>query len=174
MKIITERLMIRSLKPEDKPAFVEMASDGSLHEIFGDCQECGKWMGGWIREAIQLEQENDPKKDYLAYAVVNKIDGVVIGSVGCSYYQDLGETGLTYFIGSAYRGRGFASEAAKSYTGYFLKSYDADRMIATAKADNPASCKVLERAGFRLLETRQYQDINDDAPQDYHFYEIKR
>lgn len=174
MEIITERLIIRCLKPEDKSAFIEMASDGSLHEIFGDCRECGKWMGGWIQEAIQFEQENNPKKDYLAYAVVNKKDGIVIGSVGCSYYQDLGETGLTYFIGSAYRRQGFASEAAKAYTDYFLKNYNIDRITATAKADNPASCKTLERVGFRLLETRQYQDINDDAPHEYCFYEMKK
>jgi RimJ/RimL family protein N-acetyltransferase len=174
MEIITERLIIRCLKPEDKSAFIEMASDGSLHEIFGDCRECGKWMGGWIQEAIQFEQENNPKKDYLAYAVVNKKDGIVIGSVGCSYYQDLGETGLTYFIGSAYRRQGFALEAAKAYTDYFLKNYNTDRITAAAKADNPASCKTLERVGFRLLETRQYQDINDDAPHEYCFYEMKK
>ena len=49
MEIITDRLIIRSLKPEDKSAYIEMASDGSLHDIFGDCRECGNWMGGWIR-----------------------------------------------------------------------------------------------------------------------------
>lgn len=42
VKIITDRLIIRSLKPEDKSAYVEMASDGSLHDIFGDCRDCEK------------------------------------------------------------------------------------------------------------------------------------
>ena len=174
MEIKTERLIIRSLKPEDKAAYIEMASDGSLHEIFGDYRECGKWMGGWIREAIQLDQENNPKREYLAYAITNKEDGTVLGSVGCSYYKDMDEVGITYFIGSEYRRKGFASEAAKAYADHFLKSYDIGRMIATARTDNPASCKTLERAGFHLLEIRQYQDINDDAPQEYCFYETKR
>lgn len=174
MKIITDRPIIRSLKPEDKSAYVEMASDGSLHDIFGDCRDCEKWMGGWIREALQLDRENNPKKEYLAYAVVDKKDGIVIGSVGCSYYRDMDAVGITYFIGSAYRRKGFASEAAKAYADFFLKTYDIVRIIATARADNPASCKTLERVGFRLLETRQYQDINDNAPHEYCFYEMKK
>ena len=81
--------------------------------------------------------------------------------------------GITYFIGSAYRRRGFASEAAKAYADYFLKHYDIGKMIATARADNPASCGTLERTGFRLRERKQYQDINDNTPQEYCFYEIK-
>ncbi len=60
MKIETDRLIIRSLRPDDEQAFIEMASDGSLTEIFGDCSECSHWMGKWIAESIQLEQENNP------------------------------------------------------------------------------------------------------------------
>ena len=56
----TDRLLIRSLRPSDEKAFIEMASDGSLTEIFGDCSECDKWMGNFIKEAMRLELENDP------------------------------------------------------------------------------------------------------------------
>lgn len=44
MFIETERLIIRSLHPSDEKAFIEMASDGSLTEIYGNCGECHKWM----------------------------------------------------------------------------------------------------------------------------------
>ena len=69
MKIETDRLIIRSLRPDDEQAFIEMASDGSLTEIFGDCSECSHWMGKWIAESIQLEQENNPARAYLANCV---------------------------------------------------------------------------------------------------------
>ena len=59
MQIQTDRLIIRSLRPSDEGAFVEMASDGSLTEIFGDCSRCREWMGGWIRESLQLEAEDN-------------------------------------------------------------------------------------------------------------------
>ena len=45
MKIETDRLIIRSLRPDDEPDFITMASDGSLTEIFGDCSDCSHWIG---------------------------------------------------------------------------------------------------------------------------------
>ena len=111
MEIITDRLLIRELKPEDEEAFIGMASDGSLTDIFGDCRNCRQWMGGWIREARALCEAGDPFRDYLAYAVETREDHAVIGSVGSTYYEDAGQVGVTYFLGAAYRGRGYMTEA---------------------------------------------------------------
>lgn len=107
MKIETDRLIIRSLRPDDEQAFIEMASDGSLTEIFGDCSECSHWMGKWIAESIQLEQENNPARAYLAYCVERKSDHTIIGSVGCTYYEDMKRIGITYFLGADHRGHGY-------------------------------------------------------------------
>ena len=101
MEIITDRLLIRELKPEDEEAFIGMASDGSLTDIFGDCRNCRQWMGGWIREARALCEAGDPFRDYLAYALETREDHVVIGSVGSTYYEDAGQVGVTDFIGAA-------------------------------------------------------------------------
>ena len=42
MLIETKRLIIRSLLPTDEKVFIDMTSDGSLWEIYGDCSECHK------------------------------------------------------------------------------------------------------------------------------------
>ena len=65
MLLETQRLMIRSIRPSDEKAFIEMASDGSLTEIYGDCSECHKWMGEFIKEAMKLEMEDDPYHAYV-------------------------------------------------------------------------------------------------------------
>ena len=72
MYLETDRLIIRSLQPSDEAIFIEMASDGSLTEIFGDCSECHKWMGEFIVDAIRLEQENNPFHEYMAFVIENK------------------------------------------------------------------------------------------------------
>ena len=87
MYIETERLVIRSLELTDEKAYVEMASDGTLTEIFGDCGECDKWMKDWLAEAISLDKGNNPSREYLAYAVLEKKSNIVVGSVGCSFYE---------------------------------------------------------------------------------------
>lgn len=172
MFIETERLIIRSLEVTDEKAYIEMASDGTLQEIFGDCSRCQEWMKDWITEARELDRQDDPHQEYLAYAIIQKDRNMPIGSVGCSYYEDLGQTGITYFIGAKYRGKGYASEAARAYVKYFLGHYDIDRLIATVKTENIASWKTVEKAGFVRKETKMYQDINDAQEELYNFYEI--
>lgn len=174
MYLETERLIIRSLHTSDEKAFIDMASDGSLTEIYGDCRECHKWMGEFIREAIQLEAQDNPYNEYLAFAIEDKTSHLVIGSVGSSYYEDFMEVGVTYFIGTDYRGNGYAAEALLCFTGYLFARYPLERLMATARVHNAASCKTLEKAGFCLVETRMYQDLYDENEEMSHFYERRR
>ncbi len=168
--IKTPRLTIRELRPEDEQAFIAMASDGSLTEIFGDCTDCGSWMGNWIQEARQLYAVNDPCREYLAYVIER--DHAAIGSVGSTWYEDLRQVGVTYFIGSACRGGGCAAEALRAFAKYFFETYPVDRLIATPRVENQASCRTLEKAGFVLVETRIYQDMYDEQAELRNFYEL--
>ena len=90
----------------------------------------------------------------MAYTIALKETGEAIGSVGCSYYDDLREIGIVYFIGALYRNRGYAVEAAKAYTAYFFNHYNLPRLIATIREENPASWKTAEKADFRFVEKR--------------------
>ena len=174
MRIDTERLIIREFRPEDEAALIEMASDGSLYDVFGDCTDCARWMGRWLCEARALTDADDPGKAYLAYAVEEKATGMLIGSVGCSRYEDLGETGITYFVGGQFRGQGYAAEAAKAYVGCFMNRYDMPRLIATIREENVPSWKSIEQAGFVLDEKKVYKDLNDDKEEMYRFYSMAR
>ena len=173
MLLETQRLTIRDVKPEDEAPFVEMASDGSLQDIGFD-KDCGRWLGKWIVEAKEFALRDTPDTDYLAYMVTLKEECKAVGSVGCSYYEDLGEIGITYFIGAQYRKHGYAAEAVKAYTEYFFKHYDVQKLIATVRAENAPSWKAVEKAGFKLTEKKLYKDMNDEKEELYHFYEITK
>lgn len=54
MFIETKRLIIRNLVPEDADSYIEMAYDGSLQDIFGDCTDCREWMESWIAKSQAL------------------------------------------------------------------------------------------------------------------------
>ena len=170
--IVTKRLLIRDLKTEDADSFVQMAADGSLNDIGFD-KDCGEWMAEWIEEAKEFALRDDPNSDYLAYGIDLKSDGRIIGSIGCSYYEDLQETGITYFIEEQHRKIGYAAEAVKAYAEFFLRRYKASRLIATVREENTASWKTIEKAGFKLTAKRVYKDLNDKEAQMYRFYEIR-
>ena len=173
MVIETDRLIIRDVALPDGEAFSNMASDGSLNDIGFD-KDCSSWMDDWINEAQNLAQEDNPRKDYLAYVIEDKRTGSPVGSVGCSFYADMGKVGVTYFIGADFRNDGYASEAIKAYVSYFLEHYDEKEIIATIREDNLPSWKAIEKAGFSLKEKKMYKDINDANVELYRFYSVQR
>lgn len=173
MLLQTPRLLIRDVLPADAEVFTQMAADGSLHDIGFD-EDCGSWINGWSAEARSLALQDDPRWAYLAYTITRQGDGTVLGSVGCSYYKDLREVGVTYFLGAAHRGHGYALEAVRAYTGRFFSRYALPCLIAAVRQDNAASRLVAERAGFLLSEVRSYRDLNDAAALPYCFYTLHR
>ena len=166
-------LLVRQLVEKDAKAFSDMSKDGSLEEI-GFTRDCYQWMDNWIKETIELNIDNNPLKDYLAYTLEEKRTGKVVGSVGCSYYYDLDTVGICYFISAEYRNRGYATQAAEAYLQYYFENYDLSQIIATIKDSNTASWKVAEKTGFELIDTKMYKDINDECEELYRFYRRKR
>ena len=173
MKIETERLIIRSIEHDDEKAFIKIASDNSLTEIGFDA-DCGTWISEWITEARILEQKDDPRKDYIAYAVELRSSHELIGTVGCSYYSETERIGIVYGIGAAHRNNGYACEAAKAYIRFFFEHYDEAELTAEIKDDNLPSRKTAEKAGFVLKEKRKYKDIYDTEEHLYRSYSVKR
>lgn len=98
----------------------------------------------------------------------------VIGSVGCTYYEDLEKVGIVYFVGAQYRNQGYAAEAIKAYAQYFLQRYKWDELIATIREDNAPSWKAIEKAGFVLTGKKLYQDIGDKTEKLYRFYSCRK
>lgn len=173
MILETRNLIIRSLNQSDGSEFARMAEDGSLLDVGFD-SNCRNWMNEWVKEAIALSETDNPRKEYIANTVCLKETNEVIGAVGCSFYEDLDEVGITYFIGEKHRGNGYAVESVKAYTEYFFSHYPINRLIATMREANAASWKTVERCSFLLVEKKLYKDINDETEQLYRFYEIKQ
>ena len=173
MFIKTDRMIIRDLETADGILFSKMAADGSLTEIWID-REGEHWMEEWMTEALELAAKDDPTADYMAYTMEHRETRKVIGSVGCTYYEDLEKVGIVYFVGREYRNHGYAAEAAKAYVRYFLQQYEQDEIIATIREDNVPSWRTIEKAGFRLTEKKLYQDIDDETEQMYRFYSYRK
>jgi RimJ/RimL family protein N-acetyltransferase len=81
------------------------------------------------------------------------LDNVVIGD--CGAYSWPGSDGVVeigYGLAEPYRGRGFASEAAKAMCAWLFTDAGATVITATGiSIDNLASRRVLEKVGFALV-----------------------
>jgi RimJ/RimL family protein N-acetyltransferase len=70
--------------------------------------------------------------------------------------------GLGYWLGEAFWGRGITTEAVAALTDFCFENFPLRRIYAEAFANNPASARVLEKAGF-VLEGRLKNNVVKDG-----------
>ncbi len=70
--------------------------------------------------------------------------------LACSFFTDVNRltAEIGYWLGEPFWGRGFATVAVKAVTEYAFATFDLQRVQATVFEWNPASARVLERAGY--------------------------
>ncbi|MEV4434537.1 GNAT family N-acetyltransferase [Streptomyces sp. NPDC049555] len=81
--------------------------------------------------------------------IVERAGGLVVGSIGLFWPPTEGTVEIGYGIVPSRRGRGYASEAARALAAYALTAPGVHTVTATVELSNPASVRVLEKAGFR-------------------------
>lgn len=88
-------------------------------------------------------------------------EGVFIGECGLRLpYGDARGIRLRFVIDKPYWGRGYAGEAVAAALGFAFESAAIERVRAVARDANPASQRVLERAGM-TVEERARNDHGD-------------
>jgi RimJ/RimL family protein N-acetyltransferase len=65
-------------------------------------------------------------------------------------------------LGEPYWGRGIATEAVRAVTDYAFRTFDLCRLHAGVFEWNPASMRVLEKAGY-TLEARHRRSVTKDG-----------
>ncbi|WP_079086289.1 GNAT family N-acetyltransferase [Streptomyces silvensis] len=83
--------------------------------------------------------------------VTERDGGLVVGSIGLFWPPTDGAIEIGYGIVASRRGRGYASEATRALVAYALTAPGVDTVHATAESANPASVRVLEKAGLRRV-----------------------
>lgn len=113
------------------------------------------------RSWVKLSRSICRSRDGLPLAVVRREPKQLIGGVGVNFKN--GEIG--YWFGEDYWGRGYATEAVSALTDRSFSRHAVSSLWAAVRPGNDASCKVLEKVGFRRQGTREYtfRDGNVDA-----------
>ena len=101
---------------------------------------------------------------------------VCIGSISVTRGENIhrltGELG--YYIARERWGRGYATGAVREICRYIFENTDMQRIYAEPFADNAASCRVLEKAGFTLEGTLRSNAIKSGRIRDTRMYSLLR
>jgi ribosomal-protein-alanine N-acetyltransferase len=79
-----------------------------------------------------------------------EVDGAAVGGIGIHPGQDVHRHTATlgYWLGEEFWGRGIMTEAVTAVTNFCFDNFPLRRISAEVFANNPASARVLEKAGF--------------------------
>ncbi|MDA1368466.1 GNAT family N-acetyltransferase [Glycomyces algeriensis] len=80
--------------------------------------------------------------------IVERESGLVVGSLGLFWPPTDGAVELGYGVAPSRRGRGYASEAVRALTAHAFTAPEVRAVFAHVEPSNPASVRVLEKAGF--------------------------
>jgi ribosomal-protein-alanine N-acetyltransferase len=103
--------------------------------------------------------------------------GQLAGGIGYTLHTDVERVAaeVGYWIGVPFWGRGIATEAVRLVTAMaFSRHPDLRRLYALPFASNPASARVLEKAGYQREGVMRQSVIKDGVVQDQWLYAILR
>jgi len=149
-----ENVVLRRWRESDADALFALASDPIVGQMARFPTHTDK------EESLRVIREIFCKPEF--YAVVSREDGAVVGCIslyprtkGVDVYEDEGLT-IGYWMGRPYWGRGFMTDAVKTLCDRCRRSglFKCRRIIGFTSVDNAASRRVMEKVGFRHVETK--------------------
>lgn len=100
------------------------------------------------------------------------VAGEAVGGIGISLHDDVERVAaeLGYWLSEAHWGKGIVTEAVSALTEWAFASFPLTRVYALPYAANPASARVLEKAGFTLEGRLRRSIIKHGVVQDQLMY----
>ncbi|MFI6084875.1 GNAT family N-acetyltransferase [Streptomyces sp. NPDC051217] len=151
--LTTDRLVLRSWPTAEVSAAV--VGEGRLSHWAEDFPAEGdRVIAGFIAE------HPDTLGPYGQRQIVERATGLIVGAVGL-FPPAEGTIEFGYGIVPSRRGRGYASEAARAIAAFALTAPGVHTVRANVELSNPASARVLEKAGLTRVSaddgTARYQ-----------------
>lgn len=153
----TDRFTVREFVPEDAPSVAKYANNRKIWEQVRD-QLPHPYKLEDAEGFIRMVNERQPPN---AFAIV--IEGEAAGAIGVHPQNDVYRYSaeLGYWLGEPFWGRGLMTEIVKGVVGIAFERFNIWRIYAGVFSSNPASMRVLEKAGFQkegLLRQATFKD----------------
>ncbi|MDR0952027.1 MAG: GNAT family N-acetyltransferase [Oscillospiraceae bacterium] len=162
-----------SLRPwrlSDAPALGELLSNKKLQDNLRDglpypyTAEDGE---SYISSMLKGD-----KNKLFAFAIV--LGDKLAGSIGAFRQSNIHSrtAELGYYVGESFWGRGVGTTAVKLLCRHVFETTDILRIYAEPFATNAASCRVLEKSGFRFEGTLRQNAVKNGNILDMHMYSL--
>jgi ribosomal-protein-alanine N-acetyltransferase len=144
MQLVLERCTIRRWRLDDAESLARHANNRkvwlAVRDLFPHPYT--------IQDAHEFLQRVISQQPSMKFCI--EIDGTAVRGIGVHPGQDVHRYTATvgYWLGEVFWGRGIITEAVTAVTDLCFENFPLRRISAEVFSNNPASARVLEKAGF--------------------------
>jgi RimJ/RimL family protein N-acetyltransferase len=162
--------VVRSWSPEDAASLARHANDRAIWRNLKDRFPNPYTLAnaeGFIAHCLGEDPES-------AFAIA--VDDEAVGAIGFEHRGDIWRRSveLGYWLARPHWGRGITTGAVRAITDWAFRAWSINRVWAGVFAWNPASARVLEKAGFGYEGRLRQSAVKDGEPVDELIYAVVR
>lgn len=152
----TERLRLRPFVVADAKEIQRLAGEREIADTTLNIPH--PYEDGVAEAWIGTHQSAFEARETVTLAIESRETGALVGAIGLRLRLPNESAEMGYWIGRAYWGRGYCTEAARAMLDYAFRELGLNRVHATHLTRNPASGRVMAKIGM-LHEGRQRQHV---------------
>lgn len=142
----TARLFLRPFTLADAPTVQEMAGD--LRVSVTTLNIPHPYPEGLAREWIGTHAASAAEGGMYTFAIERKDDEALLGGITITITRQHERAEIGYWLGFSYWNQGYTTEAARCVVAFGFEELGLNRIQATHWPRNPASGRVMEKAGL--------------------------
>ena len=168
-RLETKRLILRPFTLADAPRVQLLAGDKRIAATTALIPH--PYPDGEAERWINTHPQAFEAGNAVNFAIVRRDDDLLIGAMGLEFHPKHRRAEVGYWIGHEFWEQGYATEALKAVLAYGF-SRGVHRIWAEHFAHNPASGRVMQKAGMKHEGTLRHHMVKWDQPVDCEVYGI--
>lgn len=167
----TDRLVLRPFDLADAPTVQRLAGEREVADTTLTLPH--PYLDGMAESWIGGHPEAWGRRERVTFAITAATDGLV-GAIALALATQHRRGELGYWIGRPFWNRGYATEAARAVLAFGFETLELNRIHASHLARNPASGRVMVKAGMRFEGTRRQHIVKAGRAEDLADYALLR
>ena len=170
LQLVTERLILRSFLLTDAQRVQSQANDKRIYDTTARVPFPYKieMAEQWIKSHDKLFEN----RCSVNFAIVTKLQQLLIGTVGLEIDSNNGKAELGYWVGVDYWNQGYCTEAAFECVKYGFQELGLTRIEGICMTKNIASEKVLKNIGMKREGVLRRYMLKNGISEDAYIYSV--
>lgn len=165
---VTDEIQLTPFDWDDQSALVEILNATSWYSqqlLVVPHPYTAEHARSWITRCMLSTCDGDRTRNW---AIRNRTE--LIGAIGIGGIEANDSPEVGYWLAQSHWGQGIVTAAVVALTAFAFREYPIEKLHARVFHTNPASARVLEKAGYKLEGTLRRHLVHQDVPRDVLFY----